>query len=210
MKKLLALCLLLSLALSLCGCGGGEPTDGELTDAAAALIEKSRVVNRLFFEEGIPVDEIAAPENNYRPADKAALRELGFDSVSDILGYMGSVWSASYMTRFRKSAVLAPVVGDNAIETYAYCFDKTNKDGSFDCVMVYAGGPNLKTDHAEYLTDTLTVTEKTKDRARLTLQVNVTKEDLPPKQTALSVTLVREQDGVWRLDSNTAVAYPTR
>ena len=97
MKKLLSLALslvCLLTALPLAGCAKIDTTG--LMEAAPALIEKSALVNEIFFGEGIPYDEGGTPQGNFYPADTAWLEAHDIKTTSDLRALAESVFTLEY------------------------------------------------------------------------------------------------------------------
>ncbi len=209
LMRLLALCLFLSFIWSLAGCTQ-KPEDSFLIARAEELLPKTVCINRLFYEEGIPVEEGATPENGYLPADMLAFRSRGFETLQDVHQYVREVWTADFAERFQNSYLFAAVSNGNMIVDSAYCYDRYEKDETGEetylGIMVLHSGLSIRTSAVEYHYDTLRVMEKTKRRATLEITVTV-KEGEKTQTKPLEVVLSLEDDGVWRLDSYTCCRF---
>ena len=208
MKKILLLILASIVVFGLFGCGETLPEDEMLITRAEELIPQTEEFNRLFYIEGIPLKEGGKEENGYAPADEAGLAMYGITKISEATNLMEGIWSKDYIEDFQKSTLISSVIDGNYIASYAYCYDKYDKSKNFIGVMVDVDGLPIQAGRVEYLYDTLYVKEKTEDTAILKLEVIVKDENGNQKQTSLTVTLTKDNAGVWYLNSNTAVVYP--
>lgn len=210
--------LILSLILLVVGVGGltscqKKEEDATLISRAEELIEKSLVINKLLYIEGIPTKEGAIPINGYLPADMVELNLLGFESLQDIKEYMQEVFSPLLCEIIFSSYLFAPVYNGEYLVDVAYCYDHYEKgyDGEevYSGIMVSVKGLSLPASHTVYHYDTLHVTMQKHGRAALSMSVTTYGEDGTAQDTTLGVTLIRGENGVWLLDSYTAVRYFT-
>ncbi len=110
MKKMLALSLsaamLLGLALALGSCAGCFPMDTTgLLEAAPALIERSALLNEIYFGEGIPFDRSVTDYGAYYPAELDYLEEHGFGTVAELRALTAEVFSADYTELIAKTTL---------------------------------------------------------------------------------------------------------
>lgn len=207
---LLAIVLLVMGAGSLTSCQKQEE-DATLIARAEELIKKSLVINKLLYIEGIPTKEGATPINGYLPADMAELFLLGFESLEDIKDYMREIYSPLLCGIIFSSYLFAPVYNGEYLVDVAYCYDQYEKgyDGEevYKGIMVSIKGLSLPASPTEYHYDTLHVTMQKRGRAALSMSVTTYGEDGTPQKTTLGVILVRDDNGIWLLDSYTSVRY---
>ncbi len=206
MKKIVLLLLSLCLLCSFWGCKE-LPQDEMLITRAKELLPKTDAFNTLFYIEGVPVDTSSYEENGYKKADATQLSLLGITKIEDAKNLMKGVWSQAHMERVSKSSLMASVIDGNTIASYVYCYDKYSKGGVFQGIMVSVDGLPIQAGEVTYNYDTLRVLEKEEERATLEIDVVVKNKEGEEKTTTLDVVLVLE-NGVWLLDSNTAVVYP--
>lgn len=209
MKKALSLALACILLFSLIGCKetGTPPSDEVLLERARVLIPETQIINRLFYEEGISYNSAGTSQGVYYPARAEELSVYGFTTTADILAYMRGIWSDDYVRQIEQSAIFKSVAGTTGMGSYAYCYDSYDKNGAFLCIMVNSQGLPIQTDPVVYDLDTLSVIEKSPDRARVSLYAIVYGPENATKTVQLDLMLVLE-DGAWMLASGTAVKYP--
>ena len=206
MKRIFLLLLTLCLLCTFWGCKE-LPEDALLISRAEELIPKTETFNTLFYIKGVPYDTSSSEENGYKKADMAALAIYGIEKIEDSQNLMQGVWSSAYMKRVKKSSLMTSVIEGNSIASYVYCYDKYTKGGVYTGVMVNVEGLPIQAGEVTYHYDTLKVVEKEETKATLEMNVTVKNTDGDTKDTTLDVVLVLE-NGVWLLDSNTAVVYP--
>ena len=212
MKKIIALCLGIVMLLSLFGCGKAQlPEDSLLVAEAKVLLEKSLVLNQLFFETGIPTKEGGMTEGNYTEADSDYLATLGFQKLGDIKAYMHTVFSDAATADFVRYAVDKRTDG-TALVKPAYCYDlySDNEDNpAFLCLMVSKEGVHQKTDSFVYDFDSIAVVQNKKQPTSATLTISATITDTETgkvQERQVSFRLVLEEDG-WKLDNLTCLSY---
>lgn len=202
-KKGICLVMIASLLLLLCGCHR-KPSDEALISRAKELLPKAQLLDTLFSVEGIPT--MAGTEiNNYLRADAAALAAYGFSSYSQIKEYARDIYTEAMFAQF-EGMYVSSVSNGTTLSKAAYCYDATNKDGSFKALLVSKDGVHIKTDRVSYDLSTLKVTEKMRDAATLTLQATVTNSEGQQQSRTKRIRLVRQGDS-WLLDSTTAIAF---
>lgn len=200
------------LVFSLYSCSGGEkkrvPSDSELTAKAAELVEKSNVLMDLFFVYGIePETDSPKIESGYIEADSGKLSEHGFASYEDIKTYAKSIFTAELFYSFESIAV-NPLFDGTSLYERGYCYDAKDDSGNFICLMVSVEGVHRETDITDYDFSTLTVKQKTSQKATLTVNVKITDKNNPEKhQTKTKTLYLTYQSGQWLLDSLTCIAY---
>ena len=203
MKKCLLALLLLSLCLSLLvGCGMEEiPEDDLLISEAKVLLEKSVAINRLFFEEGIPLKEGGIVSGVYCEADTNHSALMGLKSLEAIKGYLRSIYSQVAISELMRFAVEKQVDG-NAIVKPAYCYDYYDENKVFICLMVSTNGLNQQMDKVVFDYDSVKVIEdsKTSEAATLSVKVTVTDGEGNTETKTMRFGLVLE-NGSWRLDN---------
>ena len=206
MKRIFLLLLTACLLCSFWGCKE-LPEDELLLSRAKELIPKTETFNRIFYIEGIPLEHTFQEENGYQKADMSYLAIYGIEKIEDAQDMMGGVWSSAYIEPVKKSSLMTSVIEGNTIASYVYCYDRYTKGGVYTGVMVNVEGLPIQAGEVTYHYDTLRVVEKEEEKAALELDVTVKNKDGETKNITLDVVLVLE-NGVWLLDSNTAVVYP--
>lgn len=205
-KTITLLLLLGCLLATLAGCGKGKaPSDSELISVASELIEKSYVINSLFFEKGIPIQEGGKTEGTYQQADAEALSRLGFSSYASMAQYAENIFSEVAYGQFLSMAVERQSDGTSILRP-AYCFDAKDNKGNFVMLMVSLEGLNTPTDKTVFDLSTLKVSQKTATTAILEVSATVTDETGATQTRAKQIGLVLEE-GEWQLDTLTCMSY---
>ena len=200
MKRTLSLLLavLMLLLPLLSGCGEQKPpvTEEEIFPLAADLLERSVLVNNILLGDGIPTGNEAFGEFFY--ADTDWEDEKNVHSVEDILKlatdvYTNEVYTVLYSLVITKDGQIPP--------------DYQNRGAPATGLLVYKGREGMyeNTTH-EYLTDTMTLTQATADKATVTVTVRITPEGYEPQERVLTLTLALTDRG-WRCDKLTCIAY---
>ena len=204
MKRLaliLALCLFLIPCLGACGGGGEEPVTADvILPIAAALVEKSIVVNTALIGDGVPTGNEAFGEYVY--ADRAFEDQYNIRSVEDLLALTASVYTTAIYDILYSSAITKD--GQKAPDYQNRAKTDTNPSGGL-LVHKEREGWYKNTAH-EYRYDTMTLVAATASSATVTMTVVIKPEGYEPQERELSLNLVRTADG-WRCDKLTYVAY---
>ena len=176
-KKVTALLLLMGCLLAtLAGCGKEKTaSDTSLVASASVLIEKSYVINQLFFEEGIALLENGKVENRYQEADASQLAQYGFSSFDSISQYVKSIYSDVAYAQWTSLAIDRQSDGVSILRQ-AYCYDAKDKHGTFLMLMVSLDGLNNPTDKTVYDLSSLQVVSKTATTAILEVEASIKDE----------------------------------
>ena len=200
MRRTLSLLLLLAVILSILmlpSCGGGAAVGlEELRTLLPSLLEKAELVNLILIGEGIPTEQDGFDE--YLFGDEAWCKSHGIASVADIRRMTEEVYTAATADILYRKALSTD---DKVLGDYR---DRVIGDGVL--VLKTRQGWYEDTEN-EYLLDTLTLEAATAKTAVVTLTVGVTKGDEPRQERTLRLPLVKGDDGVWRCDKLTYVAY---
>lgn len=208
LKGIFILCLTVLMLLSLISCNKDtdrEYDEGEVKAAAQALIEASKLLNDIYYGEGIPVVESAqsVTQGTYKEADSAYLAENGIVNLRSLKNMTAKVFSSAVCEQIY-STVLESVRDDGEVKSYVRYFEKTTSAGMF--IMVDTKAVVYYTGAREYLYDTLTVVGAEGERVIVTLTVRVEDEDGIFHEMPLSVALI-EEENCWRLDGPTYLKY---
>ncbi len=208
--KAAALVLLLALSLSLISCERDREYDAAEVEAAArALIEKSVLLNEIYYGKGIPADELSSEgSQKYKPANFIWLDENGFETVDELKQMTSKVYTSGYCEAIFASAFGSSSGADDNIEAYARYIqeyeDPEKKTPRH--ILVDIKAKPLFTSENEYIYSTLTATHSKGERVLVNIDVKVTSADGAEQTRALTVALV-EQGGVWLLDGPTFLNY---
>lgn len=216
MKKLLSLALslfLLFAALPLVGCAKLDTTG--LLDAAPALIEKSALVNRIFYGEGIPYDKDGTPLGVFYPADREWLEAHGLKTTADLRALTASVFSQAYTDIILSSGIAGfPSDVGYVYPRYASSQAENLRDEN-ETILVSTNNEFLLNPIGKSTYDYETITLVATERTYAVLSLSVTTTTLLPEDervegedntvtatVTMQIKFVRE-NGEWRIDSPT-------
>lgn len=216
MKKLLSLALVvvcLLTVLPLFGCAKIDTTG--LIEAAPALIEKSALVNAIFYGEGIPYDAQAAPQGNFYPADKAWLSSHDIKTTSDLATLCESVFSQEYADIILGSGIAGfPADVGYIYPRYASSQPENLRDEN-ETILVSSTSEFLLNPIGKSTYDYTTLTLIARERHYAVLALSVTTTTLLPadervegEDNTVTTTVTMEikfvmEGGGWRIDSPT-------
>ena len=217
MKKFLSLALslvCLFCALPLAGCAKIDTTG--LLDAAPALIEKSALVNEIFFGEGIPYDKNGEAQGYFYPADAAWLAEHGIKTTADLATLTESVFSQEYAAIILGSGISGFPAGGGAYVYPRYASSQPeNLRDEDETILVSTNNEFLinPIGKSTYDYSTLTLIATARDYAVLALSVTTTTllpedERVEGETNTTTTTVTMEikfvfEGGAWRIDSPT-------
>lgn len=219
-SKLLPLLLCLCLALGLfTACKERDRTynEAEVTAAARALIEKSKILNEIYWGAGIP---FVAPEEGeesggvYRPADPEYLKWLkdthGIASLADLKEKTREVYSAAGYASIVSSRLGEGGEDDGQNLYVRYYESKKNDDvGAIDAWMVYTRADNFyeNTESVDYIYDGMTVSDVEGEYLTVSLKVKTKGKDGSESTRDFTVRLIEEEGG-YRLSGATYAPHP--
>lgn len=217
MRRILTLVLVLitvTLALTSCTPASSDRTYDEraVIAATAELVEKSALINQIFWGTGIPVseDENAQKIGKYTEADPAFLKQNEIQSIEQLKEMTSLVYDSVFC-----KTIFTTKLGEN----------DSNDDGELTIVRYYqkketvngtvqATGPIMvQTDAVVYFekpvvyhTDTLEIKQVKGEIIYLTLDVTVMDDADNPVVQQLTVAVIEESAG-WRLINPTYDKY---
>ena len=216
MKKLLSLTLALVClfaAIPLAGCAKIDTTG--LLGEAPALIEKSALVNEIFFGDGIPYDENGTPQGNFYPADPAYLAEHSLKTTSDLRTLTESVFSQEYAAIILGSGIAGfPADVGYVYPRYASSQAENLRDEN-ETILVSSTSEFLLNPigKSTYHYETLELVATTRHYALLSLSVTTVSllpadERVEGQDNTVTATVTMEikfvkENGAWRIDSPT-------
>ena len=208
MKRIIALilllCTVLSASLIFTSCDR-EYDEKEVKDAATLLIEKSLVLNEIYWGEGIPY--IPGSTSVYCEANFISLSELGFYTIEELKEKTRAVFTNEYCEYIFSTAFSSVNDGDE-IQFYARYYQKYEDEKQTIPlnIMVYSRFENMLPDKVEYLYDTLTVTHSEGDTVYVKLNARVTRDEENVQIREKIIGLIEEEDG-WKIDTATYLKY---
>lgn len=217
MRRIFTLVLVLitvTLGLTSCTPASSDRTYDEraVIAATAELVEKSALINQIFWGTGIPVseDENAQKIGKYTEADPAFLKQNGIQSIEQLKEMTSLVYDSVFC-----KTIFTTKLGEN----------DSNDDGELTIVRYYqkketvngtvqATGPIMvQTDAVVYFekpvvyhTDTLEIKQVKGEIIYLTLDVTVMDDADNPVVQQLTVAVIEESAG-WRLINPTYDKY---
>ncbi len=217
MKRVAVLALLWCtalLVLSSCTPKNQNRTYDEQTviTETAELIQKSDLINRIFWGTGIPVSEAedALKKGKYTEADPVFLEQNGITSIEKLKEMTSLVYDSVFCKTIFETKLSA--VSDEEIGVVSYVRYYQESEKVADALM--SAGPIMV--HTEsivyfekpvvYHTDTLTIKEVKGDIIYLTLDVTVLDDLDRPVIKQLTVAVIEESAG-WRLINPTYDKY---
>ena len=197
----IALVLLLSLATLLCSCSEKYESE-ELVASAIPLVEASVEINEIFYGAGMPYVESVEGETqmlgNYRRVDAGYLAKIGVNSIDDLKEMTSKVYSTG-ACEVIFSTKLSSVSDGSTLAGYAEY--TTLGDG----LCVYLKRQDYIGAKTELHTDTISVVSVKKDRVTLKMDVTLSRDNEIQKRVKEFVMI--KEDGEWRLDSMTYIAW---
>ena len=220
LSLILCLCLFASL-LSSCGGKGGETDreydEAEVCAAAKILIEKSKILNEIYYGAGIPYKKPIKEDekiDTYMLADPDYLAELdknyGIKDIETLEAKTKEVYSEAGSNSVI-SAFLQNTTGINGMAGYArYYMAKENVDlGTQAGLMVRTSAKNYyeNTVSVEYIYDGMRVSAVKGEYLTVSLKVKTTGKDGTTDTRETTVKLIEEANG-YRLSGSTVATHP--
>ena len=175
---------------------------------AALLVERSKLINFIFWGDGIPVREGEEAEKlgTYTEADGSFLEQHGIDSVDKLKKMTSEVYDKAFCNTIFETKLAALQDSDgNRISLVRY-YQKTSKDESGDeiqgPIMVHTQSESICEADPVYHTDTLVITGVSGQIVHLTVEVSYGTDST--ERITVPVDLIEEENG-WRLVSPTYV-----
>lgn len=214
----LALCLTV-LMLLFTACGEKKPKDrayneAEVCAAAKQLIEKSKILNEIYWGAGIRYLADEKDEGVYRPADPEHLAALyenyGIKDVETLKQKTREVYSKTGSDSVISSR-LENTTGENGIAGYAryYMAKEIEELGTEAGLMVYTKAKNFyeNTASVEYIYDGMRVSAVKGEYLTVSLKVKTTGKDGSTDTRDFTVKLIEEESG-YRLSGATYAFHP--
>ena len=202
---LVVISLVFSLALSLSSCDQ-KYNEEEVISAAKLLIEKSIVLNEIYWGAGI------LPSNPssialYSEANILDLSRLGFYTLDELKKKTEEVFTYSYCESIYSTS-FSTVEDGEYIPFYPRYYQKY-EDVEMTIpvsIMVHSKIENLIPDKVEYLYDTLSVSHADRDKVYVKIKAIVTRDEKSVQIQEKIIALKLEAAG-WRIDSPTYLRY---
>ena len=175
---------------------------------AKELIEKSIVLNELYFGVGISYEMNESEANGYYyPADVYSQDSFGIETVDDIKELTRLCFTVDYSNQLINTKLTAVTDEDGNIRGYARYYQKYNAlDDTPECIMVYKNAPVYLKDEVTYHYETLAVTYVKGEEIFVTLDITVTNENGESQVRKLTTSLIEESSG-FRINQPTYASY---
>ena len=206
MKKLGAFILVISLLLTLLvGCDRDYDED-EVKSAATELLEKSILVNEIFYGEGIPYNKSSYLTNGiYSPAKASYLSSIGVSSTEDIKSLAREVYTEGLCEIIFETKFSSIKDSEGNIKVYRRYYDYTSDGVSYIMANTEKNAVIYDND-VEYLYETLTVLGADGEYINIEVDVLLT-NPVGQKRTATVELKLLEEDNGFRLDTWSYVKF---
>lgn len=184
-----------------------EYDKAEVEAAASELLEDSKLLNYIYWGEGIPyVDDKSLSSGSYYPADQNYLDSIGIKTIEDLKTLTEKTYSKG-MCEWIYSSVLSSVHSDTSVaglSRYEQVFGGKNNDEP-EYIRVYTEANYWLVDEVEYHSSVEALRSEG-DIVYVLVLATVTNPEGKVMNTNLEIGLIEEEDG-WRLDSPTYARY---
>ncbi len=206
-KRIVSLLLALITVAGLVSCADRKYDEEEIKENAELLIEKSIMLNDVYWGRGIEyVDDASASDGDYYEASYIHLKSLGFETIDELKEMTRQTFSKRYSEQIFSTA-LSTVSDGSYVELLPRYYQKYEDEEMKvpESIMVNSEYEALLLDEVEYLYETITVLYSRGEIVFFEIDVNVTRGDNKQLQT-LEIGVVEEDDG-WRLYTPTYTTY---
>lgn len=211
LKRVILLTLVVIMTVfSLISCAeeNREYDEAEVLSAAKTLIEKSEILNELYYGKGIAyTDDRNMANGIYYPADEVSVMSFGIETVEDIKTLTRECFTVSLSNIIigTKLEVVSDSSGNQSYVRYYQKYDAL--DGTKpQCIMVNSETDVLLTDKVTYDYTSLRVKGAEGQTVKVTVAVSVENPEGKIQYKTLEIGLVEEENG-WRIDSPTYARY---
>lgn len=215
MKKFLitflTIILVISAVFSLFSCGE-RPRDydeAEVLSNARVLIEKSILLNEIYYGRGIAyTKDNNLAEGYYYPADIIAMNNIGIETLDDLLQLTKDVFSEKLCGIIVSTKLTAVTESDGTIRHLARYYQKydTLDINRPECLMVYSEADVFLVDTLVYDYSSLKVSDVVGQVVYVCINVTATNADGESSTQQLRIGLFEETYG-WRLETPTYARY---
>ena len=194
-----------------------EYDEAEVAAAARELIEKSILINDIYWYNGIPTDENedGLTLKSYMRADKSYLESKGITLLSDLKNITRGVFSSSESEYLFSIFLKGGTDGDfTGIAHYIPEYKIDSEGGEKEEIGILVS--KKRTDdtfikvgeRTDFNYDSIRVIASEAQRVKIEIECTVTTANGLTQKRTKAIYLVEEADG-WRLDNQTKIAYLT-
>ena len=200
LKKAIALLLVALLSFSLLACSSTKKYSKEEIEAELeVLLEKTHLLNDLYFGEGIPVKENGYTISVYREADMSSLEKYGIKDLESLRAKTAEVFS-SEMCAWLDEITFNLLDSGTSVARARYYKDKEGR------IMVRTTADVFVDGVVTYDLSTLKILRQRKDIVYCEIRATVVTPEGKTRSDIIKVDLIKEMDG-FRLHSPTYFVY---
>ncbi len=203
---ILVICTLLFTFLTSCD---RKYDEAEVISEAKVLLEKSNLLNEIYYGRGIEYLSGINDNGYYSEASPLYLDRAGFKTVDELKRKTEEVFSVRYCLNLYEVAFEGVLDDVGEIIYMSRYYQKYVDDLPAlgpECIMVYTRYEPLFTSKVEYDCDTVRVNDVKKETLYLSVMATVTSPEGKSQQREIRFTMF-EENGGWRLDSSTFANY---
>ena len=205
-KRIIALILVLISLTGLTSCDR-KYDEEQVKENAQILIEKSIILNEVYWGRGIShIDDAATSNGDYYEANYVHLKALGFQTIDELKTMTKEAFSKRYSEQIF-ATVLSTVTDGVYVEILPRYYQKYEDEEMKvpESIMVNSEYEAFLLDEVEYLYETINVLYSKGEVVFFEIDVNVTRGDKSQLQK-LEIGIIEEKDG-WRLYTPTYTTY---
>lgn len=193
---LLALTLLFSFSLT--SCGDRDYDEEEVIAASRELLLKSIEVNKVFYGEGLILDEDTNFSNgSYYPAYELQFENLSFNDIEGLKKLTESIYTKD-LSELIFSTKLSSIEDENYVISLARYYQRD--DDFIRCIMIYKDAEVLYTNEVDYIYDSIKVIGADGEYIKITVDTVLTDNDGSSETVNIELKLLEEENG-FRLDT---------
>lgn len=199
-KKIFTFLLVLTLlfSFSLTSCGDRDYEEEEVIAASRELLLKSIEVNKVFYGEGLILDEDTNFSNgSYYPAYELQFENLSFNDIEGLKKLTESVYTKD-LSELIFSTKLSSVEDENYVISLARYYQRD--DDFIRCIMIYKDAEVLYTNEVDYIYDSIKVIGADGEYIKITVDTVLTDKDGSSETVNIELKLLEEENG-FRLDT---------
>lgn len=192
------LVLTLIFTISLTSCGDRDYDEAEVIEASRELLLKSIEVNKVFYGEGLIIDEDTNFSNgSYYPAYEPQLENMSFSDIEGLKKLTESVYTKE-LSELIFSTKLSSVEDESYVISLARYYQRD--DEFIRCIMVYKDAEVLYTNEVDYDYDSIKVIGADGEYIKISVDTVLTDKEGSSEKVNIELILLEEENG-FRLDT---------
>ena len=190
--------LLLSFNMTACN---RRYDEGEVISATESLLRRAKMLNEVYYGDGIQYLDIGHTEGYYHEADPIHLATLGFTTIEQLKSLTLETFTVGYSNQIfgTKLSMIEDEEGIQEMTRYYQKYDTSNITEPV-CIMVYKNAKKTLRSDIEYDYSTIRVTGVKRQTVFVTVTAEVTNDDGKSQRVDVEIDLIEEDDG-WRIDN---------